>query len=399
MSSRSTDIEMNRSAAPHTPSRAPDPQNPPSDSTTPLQAQPTALDADTSITDMATRYPYQRPKGYPMLAGLMGRRPQMGIYRRFAYLNAQNLLYMQAELVVLENQLKEVQDQDAEIKGNSSTEDMAEDSPLRRAFDWETLSRAIQSGGHCGKSGSEAHPEEAIHEQERCEEFCEQWRLSMKIREKLHRYSRSLLVFPTFPRTVADPMLNVYLDETLIQQMTLASAGSPGPYDLEWVQHFLTSSTFMKESPLRGKDQNVWGRKAEQGNIKPCYDLITLIPQPKLDLFREWINKRLVGWLLNSTPRWGDSASPNYLKDKTLLGWTMVITSTVTWSLPILSIVVLHFAKGSNVRLGLLVVFNVLVAFVLSIFTDAQPMQVFAASAAYSAVNVIFVSSNATAST
>lgn len=136
--------------------------------------------------------------GYPMLAGLMGLRPQMGIFRRFAYLNAQNLLYMQAELVCLEKQLKEVQDRDAKGIDEISIEEMTKDSHLRRALDWEALSRAMQVEGHCGNTGPEARPEQASVEQEKCEEYCEQWRLSVKIREKLHRYSESQPILSYF---------------------------------------------------------------------------------------------------------------------------------------------------------------------------------------------------------
>jgi hypothetical protein len=40
--------------------------------------------------------------GYPKLARHMGASPEIAIFRRFGALNAQNLLYLQAELVHLE---------------------------------------------------------------------------------------------------------------------------------------------------------------------------------------------------------------------------------------------------------------------------------------------------------
>jgi len=43
--------------------------------------------------------------GYPELAKIMGPYSGMGIYRRFAELNARNLLYLQAELLNLEEEL------------------------------------------------------------------------------------------------------------------------------------------------------------------------------------------------------------------------------------------------------------------------------------------------------
>jgi len=47
--------------------------------------------------------------GYPKLACEMGSMPEIAILRRFASLNVQNLLYFQAELVILEKELREME--------------------------------------------------------------------------------------------------------------------------------------------------------------------------------------------------------------------------------------------------------------------------------------------------
>jgi hypothetical protein len=47
-------------------------------------------------------------KGYPKLASLMGACPEIAIFRRFGALNAENLLYLQTELVRLEFELRQV---------------------------------------------------------------------------------------------------------------------------------------------------------------------------------------------------------------------------------------------------------------------------------------------------
>jgi hypothetical protein len=47
--------------------------------------------------------------GYPKLAYEMGSMPEIAILRRFASLNVQNLLYFQAELVILEKRLREME--------------------------------------------------------------------------------------------------------------------------------------------------------------------------------------------------------------------------------------------------------------------------------------------------
>ena len=50
--------------------------------------------------------------GYTRLAEYMGRQPQLAIFRRFGTLTNANLLYLQAEIAELENQLTFVQDED-----------------------------------------------------------------------------------------------------------------------------------------------------------------------------------------------------------------------------------------------------------------------------------------------
>ena len=48
------------------------------------------------------------PPGYPSAAALFSKDNDLLIFRRFRYLNTRNLLYLQAELISLETQLKEV---------------------------------------------------------------------------------------------------------------------------------------------------------------------------------------------------------------------------------------------------------------------------------------------------
>lgn len=53
----------------------------------------------------------ERPalQGYPKLARFIGERPGFAIFRRFSELNARNLLYLQAELLDIEEELYETE--------------------------------------------------------------------------------------------------------------------------------------------------------------------------------------------------------------------------------------------------------------------------------------------------
>jgi hypothetical protein len=62
---------------------------------------------------MATEDPFTDVVvGYPKLAAKMEIQPELAIYRRFGALNAQNLLYYQAQLIDLEEKLRRQQAQD-----------------------------------------------------------------------------------------------------------------------------------------------------------------------------------------------------------------------------------------------------------------------------------------------
>jgi len=60
----------------------------------------------TKTSSLFTHAWKKHPRGYPMLAERIAVKPETGIYRRFDALNARHLLYLQAELCILERQLQ-----------------------------------------------------------------------------------------------------------------------------------------------------------------------------------------------------------------------------------------------------------------------------------------------------
>lgn len=113
--------------------------------------------------------------GYPRLAQEMGDAPSIAIVRRFTNLNNESLLYYQAQLVVLEKELRKLQRRDARPSAGNEPEP---DPQCSR--DWEWL--GVWS------------PE------------CEQWKKVIEIRQILKEYSTldfdRALVYPllTSPR-------------------------------------------------------------------------------------------------------------------------------------------------------------------------------------------------------
>lgn len=81
-------------------------------------------------------------EGHARLATLMGAYPETAIYKGFGALNAQNLLYYQAELLHLEEQFH-----------NQLTEDRRRSEDVDRKLftkDWRTLSECCGDDGRPG---------------------------------------------------------------------------------------------------------------------------------------------------------------------------------------------------------------------------------------------------------
>ena len=95
-------------------------------------------------------------KGYTKIAALMGEYPESAIFKRFSKLNIQNVLYLQAELVGLEQDFRK---HEAENDASNDNE--------RSHFseDWYTLSTTDDG-----------------------EEDNQQWQLALQIRKKLKEY-------------------------------------------------------------------------------------------------------------------------------------------------------------------------------------------------------------------
>lgn len=84
-------------------------------------------------------------KGYPKLASIVGQYPGMAIFRRFARLNAQNLLYMQVEIAQLEEELDFVVLQDSQVDERKSYQAYVHD--LKKGTDSPLWQKAMEVRG------------------------------------------------------------------------------------------------------------------------------------------------------------------------------------------------------------------------------------------------------------
>lgn len=146
-----------------------------------------------------------QPEGYDKLAAVMALDPGSCIFRRFAKLNAKNLLYLQAEVAYIEEDLQHI-----------ITEDKNSASPEKANYPYSVWEL-----------------KESLHQKD---EYPEQWMKVLEARKLLNEYSMFILQFQ--PHAV---YLRSYpfTDAALLQQAQLLQFSKPETADLEVLQEWL----------------------------------------------------------------------------------------------------------------------------------------------------------------
>jgi len=86
-----------------------------------------------------------------------------------------------------------------------------------------------------------------------------------------------------------------------------------------------------------------------------------------------------------------------FVSDEKVTQLVRLLAISLSSVLPIVSIVVLYVIKHAAVRLGVIVIFSVLCSLALATLTNARNVEILGTTAAYAAVQVVFVSGNLTA--
>ncbi|MCJ1243035.1 hypothetical protein MMC30_000231 [Trapelia coarctata] len=271
-------------------------------------------------------------EGYAKLASLMGAYPEIAIVRRFGVLGVQNLLYYQAELVRLEQEFKVC-----------SLENETSQDPDRTKFskDWFML----------------AHYNE-------CSE--QQWAIMLRIREKLKEYG-----------------------DALIQQGLLQQLQPPNPGDLEFLQRWMKRPE-MGSVYLLGRDSDVWE--------EPSRDLIALRNRQNDGLYSSCVAEslvrtyhRLVGRHFREPGDVNYMANTVYYSQQGLLLIASLVAMSLSSLLPVAAICTLYSVSSIRVRLGMVAAFTVVFTVCLGLFTKARAIDIFAATTAFAAVQVVFI--------
>ncbi len=126
--------------------------------------------------------------------------------------------------------------------------------------------------------------------------------------------------------------------------------------------------------------------------LAPKYseDLIKIVPDHNKEVFSRFLVNKFGFLFLSSRER---QKVLGVFPDRRIRRITRVVAVVMDSStLPILSIVILYFVQSTNINIGLIIVFSVLFSAVIALVSDARNAEVMAATAAYAAVLVVFVS-------
>ncbi|KAH6710951.1 hypothetical protein BKA61DRAFT_612737 [Leptodontidium sp. MPI-SDFR-AT-0119] len=273
--------------------------------------------------------------GYAKVAQLMAGQEEFSILRRFRVLNMQKLLYLHAEIIHLEAELKELSKRDA-----------SHGERQFHAKDWWSLSQGESEGD------------------------LEQWHKFLEISEKLEIYN-----------------------DAVLKQASLARLERPREYDLEFLRSWFRRPG-MGSFPLLGIDRDAWDEKTES-------DLIAIKPRAVPDIFSKWFTESFIPRyhhifgkkFRESLPENVGSGIYHY-KESTLESVLGVLATVVASLLPICSVVALYLVPSNGIRLGMIAIFSACFSLALALMTNARRVEVFAATAAFAAVNVVFLTNS-----
>ncbi|KAK0666737.1 hypothetical protein QBC41DRAFT_397568 [Cercophora samala] len=301
-------------------------------------------DAATSdaANDSTNSIPDPGSKGYARLAALLARQDEYAIFRRFKHLNYLSLLYQQAEIIFLQEHLEKV-----------AARDRTHSCPMRQFFDRDWFTLAHTADPEAGR----------------------QWATMQLIQLKLAKYNKALLT-----------------------QVSLAKIDGPNFHDLTFLREWIGRAE-NGNYPIKGPDQRAWDPEFES-------DLVAIYPRVPLDRLSRWVNDiifpqyhRFFGAKIKDP----EDATKNlgtgiYAYSESHLQIVIeTVVTVVAALLPVLSIVVLYFLGDNNkFKFMALVIFSAVFALALAIMTKAKRVEVFAATAAFAAVNVVFLSQDPT---
>jgi hypothetical protein len=262
-------------------------------------------------------------EGYSKISSRIACHPELGIYRGFKTLNAQNILYLQAEIHELEADLQQYADEDAKAPKTSARSQYSRN--------WHKLANS---------------PDDR-----------RQWNTFCALREKLKEYN-----------------------DCLVQQALISKHyRDPRDYDLDVLKTCLTHQNF--PDFLLGKDSTIWEDK------ELAHDLVTLGANGADDGFTVWMANHVVQPFHELIGRHIKKPSADFegmtdYSDQMIARLASLVVTVISSVFPIVGVIILYFVKDLLARIGIIAGLTALFSLCLALVTDARRGEIFAATAA-----------------
>ncbi|CZR66678.1 uncharacterized protein PAC_16579 [Phialocephala subalpina] len=289
--------------------------------------------------------------GYTKLATFMTEKHHP-ILKKYQHLATRDLLYLQAELC------------DLDFKFNSIAKKDALETDERQYYDRDWLH--LQSSNQRGFGG-------------------EQWSVALATRAKLREYYAAIS-----------------------QYSQIASITQPKPSERTLLNDWIKSSAMGGGCGFLGRDLGGFEQPSVYENLHQSDLAILCDSHGEDDLFTKFVTGPLLTlyhWVWRRRRRSlpidpenlpvGDNRSNlHHYDDRHVQVITNVLGTMFSSFAPLLSIVVLSFVSSPKARLGLVCAFTILFSCCLAVATKARRVEIFAASAAFASVQVVFIGSS-----
>ena len=284
-------------------------------------------------------------EGYSRLAAWMEKNPDVAIFRRFGHLNLQNLLYLQSELINLNQDYQRI----AQVDSSSGDTE-------RKQFSKQWIKLARSSS---------------------CPQQWEKW---LEIWAKLEQYSKNVT---DIQPGVHKLLTYLIIDHAILQTSQLYQHSAPPNPQLTALKAWLDDPREGK-CFLRGQEVNTWEQENEA-------DLISLADDAcQQDPFTQWVANyplnlfhRHIGERIFSDKQSGDEEKGFICySDVKIARFSAGLGTALGSALTMTSIIVLYYINRTVLRLVAISIFMFLFSLLLSIFTRARKIEIFAATCA-----------------
>ncbi|PYH92131.1 hypothetical protein BO71DRAFT_400783 [Aspergillus ellipticus CBS 707.79] len=267
-------------------------------------------------------------EGYDKLATFISNDPGLSFFRRFTKLNIKSLLYYQAEIANLEDDLDFIIQDDKDSKDEKKSN-----------YPFSVL-----------------HLKDSVKREK--EECPAQWLKVQELRGLLEKYTNALT-----------------------KQRELMSFSPPDKCDLAVLQDWLGRPEGGNSFFESAAEFNVYDQINEN-------DLIALCSRHEdVDNMTRWIFNRVIPWFHG---RWGQNNQGRHdietgvwrYDDRKIKTFTYVVSMVFAAILPASSMIVLYFIKSTAVRMITIMVYNIGFALALGLLVRARRVEIFAAATA-----------------